>query len=158
MIGALIRQVALRARRIPDEIRSAFDEANQDGGEGLGLRAMVKLFIKAIDSIELVYLCIDAVDEVLRERRPEFLRALRKIIRDTSNVRLFLTGRSYIRGELDNYLAGGANVIEIVVDPGDIERYLSQKIDDDSHQDPDLMTEDLKNDIMRTILEKTSEM
>ena len=158
MIGALIRQVALRARRIPDEIRSAFDEANQDGGEGLGLRAMVKLFIKAIDSIELVYLCVDAVDEVLRERRPEFLRALRQITRDTSNVRLFLTGRSYIRGELDNCLAGGANVIEIVVDPGDIERYLSQKIDDDSHQDPDLMTEDLKNDIMRTILEKTSEM
>jgi len=35
-------------------------------------------------------------------------------------------------------------------------RYLSRKMDDD--QDPGLMTEDLKNDIMRTILEKTSEM
>jgi len=158
MIGALLRQVVLRARRIPDEIKSAFDEANRDGGEGLPLPAMVKLFIKAIDSIELVYLCVDAVDEVLRERRPEFLRALRQITRDTPNVRLFLTGRPYIRGELDNYLAEGANVIEIVVDPGDITKYVSHKIEDDSHQDPDLMTEDLKTDIMRTMLERTSKM
>jgi len=158
LIGALLRQVALRARRIPEEIKSAFDEAMQEGGEGLRLPDMVKLFVKAIDSIELVYLCIDAVDEVLREHRPEFLRALRQIIRDTPNVRLFLTGRPYIRGELDNYLTKGANVIRVVADQGDITKYLSQKMDDDCHQDPDLMTEDLKKDIMRTMLEKASEM
>jgi len=158
LIGALLRQVALRARGIPEEIKSAFEEAKQEGGEGLRLPDMVKLFVKTIDSIELVYLCIDAVDEVLRERRPEFLRALRQIIQDTPNVRLFLTGRPYIRGELDNYLTKGANVIQIAPDQGDITRYLSQKMDDDIHQDPGLMTEGLKNDITRTILEKGSEM
>jgi len=158
MIGAALRQVAVRAGRIPDETKNAFDKANRDGGEGLRLPGMVKLFINAIDSIELVYLCVDAVDEVLRERRPEFLRALRQITRDTPNLRLFLTGRSYIRGELDNYLPEGASVIDIVVDPGDITKFLSQKIADHSHQDPDLMTEDLKDDIMRTMLEGTSEM
>ena len=71
---------------------------------------------------------------------------------------LFLTGRPYIRGELDNYLTKGANVIEIVADQGDITKYLGQKMNDDSHQDPDLMTEELKNDIMRTMLERASEM
>jgi len=158
LIGALLRQVALQARRIPREIKSAFDEAKQEGGEGLRLPDMVKLFAKTIDSMELVYLCVDAVDEVLREHRPEFLRALRQIIRDTPNVRLFLTGRPYIRGELDNYLTKGANVIQVVADQGDITKYLSQRMDDDRHQGPDLMTEDLRNDIMRTMLEKASEM
>jgi len=158
LIGALLKQVALQARRIPKEIKSAFHEAKQKGGEGLRLPDMVKLFAKTIDSMELVYLCVDAVDEVLRERRPEFLRALRQIIRDRPNVRLFLTGRPYIRGELDNYLTKGANVIRVVADQKDITNYLSQKIDDDRHQDPDLMTEELKNDIMRTMLEKASGM
>jgi len=158
LIGSLLRQVALRARGILEKIKGAFDEAMKEGGEGLRLPDMVKLFVKAIDSIEMVYLCVDAVDEVRRERRPEFLRALRQIIRDAPNVRLFLTGRPYICGELDNYLTKGANVIQIVADQGDITKYLSQKIDDDSHQDPDLMTEDLKNGIMRTMQEKASEM
>ena len=158
MIGALLRQVALRVPMIPREIKSAFDESKQEGGERLRLPDMVKLFVKAIDSLELVYMCVDAVDEVLRECRPDFLRALRQIIRDTPNVRLFLTGRPYIRGELDNYLTKGVNVIQIVADPGDVTEYLSQRIDDDNHQDPHLMTEELKNDIMRTMLEKASEM
>jgi len=158
MIGALLRQVALREPGIPSEIKSAFRESKEEGGESLRLPDMVKLLVKVICSIELVYLCVDAVDEVLRQHRHGFLRALQQIIHEAPNVRLFLTGRPYILGELDNHLAVGANVIQIVVDLGDITRYLSQKIYDDGHQDPDLMTEDLKNDILRTVLERASEM
>ena len=50
----------------------------------------------------------------------------------------------------------GAYIIQIVADQGDITRYLSQRIADD--QDPDLMTECLRNDIMKTMLERTSGM
>ena len=156
MIGALLRQVALRALRIPSEIKSAFDEAKQEGGEGLRLPDMVKLFVRAINSIDLVYLCVDAVDEVLPRHRPEFFRALRQIIQDAANVRLLLTGRPYIRGEVDKHLTKGACIIQIVADQRDIMRYLSQRMDDD--QDSDLMTECLRNDIMETMLETTSGM
>ena len=158
LIGALLKQVALRAPRVPSEIKSAFDESKQEGGEGLRLPDMVKLFVKVIGSMGLVYLCVDAVDEILRHQRSAFLRALRQIIRDAPNVRLFLTGRPYVRGELDSHLAKGANVIQVMAGQEDIVKYLSRKIDDDGCQDPDLMTEDLKNDIMRTMLEKASEM
>jgi len=158
MIGALLRQVVLGAPSVPDEIKSAFDESKRGGGQGLRLADMVKLFVKTISSIELVYLCIDAVDEELRQHRSEFLRALQQVIQDAPNVRLFLTGRPYIRGELDKHLAKGAYIIHVMADQGDIARYLSQKIDDDGDQDPDLMTENLKNDIMKTMLEKASEM
>jgi len=157
MIGALLKQVALREPSIPREIKSAFNESKEEGGEGLRLPDMVKLLVKVISSIGLVYLCVDAVDEVLRQHRPEFLRALRQIIRDAPNIRLFLTGRPYILGELDNHLTR-VNVIHIVADQGDITRYLNQRMEDDTCQDPDLMPEDLKNDIMRTMLERASEM
>ena len=158
MIGCLLSQVALGGPRIPDEIKSAFDESRQGGGQGLRLADMVKLFVKTIGSIELVYLCIDAVDEVLPQHRSEFLRALRQIIQDVSNIRLFLTGRPYIRGELDKHLTKGAYIIHILADQEDITRYLSEKIDHDDDQNPDLMTEDLKGDIMKIMLEKASEM
>ena len=158
MIGALVRQVALGTPRIPSEVKSAFEDSEREGGQGLRLADMVKLFVKIIGSIELVYLCVDAVDEMLRQHRSDFLRALQQVIQDAPNVRLFLTGRPYVRGELDKHLTEGAYIIHIVADQGDITRYLSRKIDDDNNQDPDLMTEDLKNDIIKTMLEKASEM
>ena len=155
MIGGLLRQVSFGAARIPSEIKSAFDESKQ---EGLRLPEMLKLFVTAICSIELVYLCVDAVDEVLRQHRSEFFCALRQILQDAPNARLFLTGRPYIRGELDSNLMEGANVIHIVANQGDLTRYLSEKIDDDGRQDPGLMTGNLRNDIMKTMLEKASDM
>ena len=156
MIGGLLRQLTLGAPRVPSEIKSSFEESKRGGGQGLRLPDMVKLFVTAIRSIDLVYLCVDAVDEVLPQHRPEFFRALRQIVQDGANVRLFLTGRPYIGGEVDKHLTKGACIIQIVADQGDITRYLSQRMDDD--QDLDLMTEYLRNDIMETMLEKASEM
>ena len=158
MIGGLLKQVALRAATIPSEIKSAFDESKRGGGQGLRLPEMLKLFIKTIVSIEVVYLCVDAVDEVLRQYRPEFLRVFQQIFQDAPNVRLFLTGRPYIRGELDSRLTKEAYIIHIIADQGDITRYVSQIIEDGNDQDPDLMTEDLKNDIIKTMPEKASGM
>jgi len=158
MIGGLVRQAASRAPRIPSEIKSAFDESKQEGGDGLQLPDMVRLFVQVIGSIEVVYLCVDAVDEVLPQHRLSFLRALQQIVQEAPNVRLFLTGRPHIRTELHKILTKRAYSIRIVADQGDITRYLSQKIDDDDDQDPGLMTEDLKNVIMKTMLEKASEM
>jgi len=60
--------------------------------------------------------------------------------------------------ELDNHLTKGAYIIHIVADRGDIARYVSQIIENDSDQDPDLMSEDLKNDIVKAISEKASGM
>ena len=156
MIGSLVQQVALRAALIPSEIKSAFDESKREGGDGLQLPDMVNLFVKVAGHTEVVYIAVDAVDEVLPQHRLDFLHALRGILQDAPNVRLFLTGRPYIRAEVDRHLTKNAYAIHIVADQGDITRYLSQKVDDD--EDPELMTEDLKNDIMTIIAERSSEM
>ena len=158
MIGSLLRQVALGGVGIVGEIRNAFEESKKGGGRGLRLPEMVGLFVEAVVSLERVYICVDAMDELVPQHRSEFLRALRQIIQEAPNTRLFLTGRSHIRMELDKHLTKGAYIIYIVPDQGDIAKYLNRKMDDDDDGDPDLMTENLKNDIMKTMLEKASEM
>jgi len=156
MIGGLLRQVDWEATGVQQDIRSVFNESKKRGGEGLRMPDMLKFFVRVIHSIDRVYLCVDAVDELLPKNRSEFLRALRQIIRDAPNTRLFLTTRSCIRGELDQFLTVDPYTIKIVADQGDVARYLNHKMDND--RDPNLMSEDLRNDIMRTILGKASEM
>jgi len=158
MVGSLLTQAALGGLGIIREIRSAFGKSGRGGGEGLQLAEMVQLFVKTIGSLERVYICVDAIDELLPQHRSEFLRVLRQIIQEEPSARLFLTGRPHIRGGLDKHLTKGAYLIHIVPDQGDIARFLSWKMDDDDDWDPDLMTEDLKNGIVKTILEKASEM
>ena len=158
MIGSLLRQISLGALGNVGEIQNAFEESRQGGGKGLRLPEMVELFVNTICSLERVYICVDAMDELLPQHRSEFLRALQLIIQKAPNVRLFLTGRPHIRGELDKHLTRGANTIHIVPDRGDITRYLSRKMDDDDDQDPGLMTEDLRNDILKIMLEKASDV
>ena len=157
MIGCLLSQVALGSAQIPAEIQSAF-ELSQRGHNGLRLPDMLELFAKTTSSFERVYICFDAVDELLPQNRSELLRSLRQIIQDAPNTRLFLTGRPHIRGELDKHLTKGAYIIHIVADQGDIARYVCRKMDDDDDRDPDLMPDDLKHDILKTMLEKSSEM
>ena len=140
------------------EIKSVFEKSRRVGGKGLRLQEMLGLFLKTVSSLERVYICVDPMDELLPQHRSEFLRALRQIIQEGQNARLFLTGRPHIRGELDRHLPEGAYAIRIVPAQGDISRYLTRKMDDDHARDPDLMTQNLKDDIMKTMLEKTSDM
>jgi len=158
MIGSLLKQIALGGVGIVGEIKNAFDRSRQGGGKCLRLPEMLGLFVKTIGSLERVYICVDAMDELVPQHRSEFLCALRQIIQEAPNTRLFLTGRPHVRGELDKHLTKGAYIIHIVPDHGDIAKYLRRKMDDDDDRDPDLMTEKLKNDIMKTMLEKASEM
>jgi len=158
MIGSLLSQIVLGPMEIPSEIRHVF-ELKQGSRQALRLPDMLKLFVKTVWPIELVYICFDAVDELLPENRSDLLRALRQIIRDAPNIRLFLTGRPHIRGELDRYLTKGAYTIQIAADRGDIARYVSRKMEDDEDcEDPDMMPDDLKQDILNTMLEECGDM
>ena len=157
-MGSLLKQIALGGVGIVDGIKNAFENSKQGGGKGLRLPEMVGLFVKTIGPLGRVYICVDAMDELVPQHRSEFLRALRQITQEGPNTRLFLTGRPHIRVELDKHLTKGAYAIQIVPDQIDIARYLSRKMDDDDDRDPDLMTEDLRNDIIKIMLEKASNM
>ena len=142
MIGALLKQVVAGQADIVGEIKYYFNESKKLGGQGLRLADMVNLFVKASRSFERVFICIDAVDELLAKDRPDFIRALRQIIDGAPNIRLLLTSRLHVRVELNKHLSDRAYIIQVEADQGDITRYVQLKIDDDPH--PGAMSEHLK--------------
>jgi len=89
MIGALLKQVVAGQADILSEIKYHFKESGKLGGQGLRLADMVNLFVKTSRSFERVFICIDAIDELLAKDRPDFIRALRHIIDGAPNIQLF---------------------------------------------------------------------
>ena len=109
----------------------------------------------AIASLPRVFICLDALDECLPKHLPELLGSLRDIVRESSRTRIFLTGRPHVRGAIQRYFAG---IVVILISPNtdDIRNFLEMKLDRD--EEPEAMDNDLRADIVRTILEKVSDM
>jgi len=157
MIGSLLKQIVTSSEEIPGSIQQAFQASRKHvGGLGLTLPEVLKLLRSALSSPERTYICIDALDEFLVQRRPEFLHSLQQIVRDSPGVQLFLTGRPHVWAELKRYFDEELFVIPIKPTKEDIRRYLALKLEEDT--DPDAMDSDLKDDIMRRIPDSISEM
>jgi len=109
----------------------------------------------AIASLRQVFICIDALDECLPKHLPELLKSLGDIVRESPTTRIFLTGRPHIREDIQRYLT---KVVVIPISPnkGDIRNYLKMRLDGDA--DPEAMSDDLRADIVRVVLEKISDM
>jgi len=77
-----------------------------------------------------------------------------EIVQVSPNARVFLTGRPHIDDEIARCFA---EVIRMSLSPtnGDIKSYLEKRLSDTG---PNAMDEELRADIMKTILEKISEV
>jgi len=153
VMGSILKQLV--GRDIPKHIREAFQEGKRGISRGLrhvDLMAMLRI---AIASLRQVFICIDALDECLPKYLPELLKSLRDIVRESPTTRIFLTGRPHVREDIQRYLT---KVVVIPISPNkdDISNYLEMKFDGDA--DPEAMSDDLRADILRVILEKTSDM
>ena len=75
--------------------------------------------------------------------------------RESPTTRIFLTGRPHVREPIQRYFAG---VIVIPISPNtdDVRNYLEMKLDRD--EDPEAMDDGLPADIVKTILDKVSDM
>ena len=155
MMGAILKQLAGRGD-IPQNVRSAFQKGKREfGGRGPLLPELMRMLGTIIASLPQVFICIDALDECLSKHLPELLESLRDIVRESSKTRIFLTGRPHITASVHKYFTG-AIVIPISPNRGDIKDYLEMRIDRDDG--PDAMDDDLRADIVRTILDKMSDM
>ena len=157
LLASLLKQVVGGLEAIPVEISDAFQEAKQGfDGRGLSVSEILKLLAVALGSDKRTFICIDALDECATEYRPEFLRSLHSMVRDSPNVRLFATGRPYIQAELEKHHGRALRVILFSPVGEDIQRYLEMKLQDDSFCEA--MDSELKRDIMQVIPERISEM
>ena len=155
MMGAILKQL-IGGREIPDNVREAFQEGKKEiGGRRLRLADLMRMLGVAISSLPQVFICIDALDECPPRNLPELLDSLRDIVRESPRTRIFLTGRPHVKEDIHRYFAK-AIVLPISPNTGDIRNYLKMRLDRDV--EPDAMDNDLRVDIVRSILDKMSDM
>ena len=154
-VGAILKQLVGRGRIMKD-LRGAFQKASQElGGRGPRLADLIGMLRTAIASIPRVFICIDALDECLPRCLPELLGSLRDIVREAPSTRIFLTGRPHVWADIQRYFSK-AIVIPISPKTNDIRDYVEMRLERDS--EPEAMSNGLRADIVRVILEKISDM
>ena len=153
IMGALLKQLVSRGD-IPDFLREAFQKAKKEfGGRAPRLVDLMGMLKMVIASLPRAFVCFDALDECLPKYVPELLESLRDIVRESPRTRIFLTGRPHVREDVQRYFSK-AVVIPISPTRNDIRNYVEMRLDRDS--EPEAMSNDLRVDIVRVILEKIS--
>jgi len=155
ILGAMLKQL-VGSGDIPGDIRKAFEDSKRHfGGVSPEAPELLKMLKMVIAQRQRVVICIDGLDESLAAHRTGLLSALQTIVRGLPNVRLFLTGRPFIRPEVERYFP---DMDAILVSPTreDTEAFLRMKLNGDP--EPDAMDESLRAEIMEIIPEKISEM
>ena len=155
MMGAILKQLVGKGG-IPENIREAFEKGKKEiGGRGLQLADLMRMLGITIASLPQVFICIDALDECLPKNIPELLKSLRDIVRGSPSTRIFLTGRSHVKETIQKYWPQ-AVMLPISPNREDIRDYLEMRLDRDV--EPEAMDNDLRADIVSSILEKMSDM
>ena len=156
ILGSVLKQVVGGLDEVPERIVKAF--RNRDkviGGQRLSLEEIVE-FLQDISTAQCTFICLDALDECPPGYRVKLLDSLNQISHESAKVRIFLTGRPHIRGEIDKHLAGKAATRHIAPTKNDIIIFLQAKLKEDTI--PDAMDKNLEEEIINNILETVSEM
>jgi len=155
IMGTVLKQLVGRGD-IPMYLREAFQQGKRNfGGRGPRLPDLVEILRIAIAPLPQVFICLDALDECLPKHLPDLLASLRDIARESPQTRIFLTGRPHVTEDILRYLPKVA-VIPICPNADDIRNYLEMRLDRDP--EPEAMNDNLRADILRIIIKRTSDM
>jgi len=154
VMGSILKQLV--GRDIPKYIREAFQQGEGEiGGRGPRLADLMAMLRTTIASLCRVFICIDALDECLPKHLPDLLESLRNIAWESPTTRIFLTGRTHAKEEVQRYFPTAA-VVPISPNTDDIKNCLEMKFGRDVY--PEAMNDGLRAAIVRIILEKSSDM
>jgi len=144
MMGAILMRLV--GQEIPQDIREAFQERRRPL-----LADLIQMLKIAISSKPQVFICIDALDECVPEDLSELLGSLSDIARESPRMRIFFTGRPHVKEAVQTCFS---KAVEIPISPkkDDIKNYLDMRLDKDN--EPKAMDNDLRAEIVTTILEK----
>ena len=154
MLGSLLRQLVSGEREIPEAIAQDFrNDKRAIGGRGLRVSRILKMF-QTIAATRRTFICVDALDECVPERRMVILESLGQILQGSSNSRLFMTGRPDVRSEVKRELGGAAFLFIRATEDG-VHKFLRGKLRNDTI--PNIMSSTLERDIMESIPAISSE-
>ena len=154
IMGAILKQLVGRGD-IPNDIREAFQGAKKFGGRRPLLADLIRMLRTTIASLQQVFICIDALDECIPKNLPGLLDSLRDIVLKSPRTRIFLTGRPHVKDDIQRYFPQVA-VMPISPKQDDIGNFLEMKLEEDEQREA--MSDDLREEIVRMILEKMSDM
>ena len=156
LIARLLKQALARLDRIPEKVSLKFEESEVPGSDRVRplLQDVADMLDTVLASFERVFICIDALDEFPPLQRPDLLRCLAKLTRQ-SKTRLFLTGRPQIQHD-KKHLGKGAQTLSIKARKEEIKAYIARRLDED--QNSAEMSTQLRIEIMETLPHKVSRM
>ena len=155
MLGSLLRQLVSGLGGIPKAVVEGFrNQKRVIGGRGLQVSGILKMF-QTITTTKRTFICVDALDECVPEHRVVILESLGQIVQGSLDTRVFLTGRSHVRNEVERKLCGAA--IFVLIEPtGDsIIKYLCERLRNDTT--PEMMSSTLEANILESIPKLCSE-
>jgi len=156
ILGSVLKQIVGGLDEVPERIVKAFrDQEKVIGGQRLALSEIVE-FLQDISSSRRTFICIDALDECPPGHRLRLLDSLNQILQKSRGSRIFLTGRPYIRGEVEKHLSERVATRSITPTKDDVIIFLRAKLREDIM--PDAMDENLEEEIIENIPETVSEM
>ena len=155
MLGSLLRQLVSGLEGIPEAVVRAFrNQKKVIGGRGLQVTGILKMF-QTITTTKRTFLCVDALDECVPEHQMVILESLGQIVRESLDTRIFMTGRSHVRSEVERKLNGSAAFVLIEPTGGGIIAYLRERLRTDTA--PEMMSSSLEANIMESISQISSE-
>ena len=155
ILGAILKQLVARGE-VLEQAQAAFQKAKKElGGRCLRLPDMVQMLKRAIATLPCVFICIDALDECLPKHLVELLESLKDVLQGSSGTRIFFTGRPHVEAEIRRYFTTRVTV-PIGPNAHEIKRYLEKRLEMDTMRD--VMSDTLREDILRIIPERISEM
>ena len=151
MLGSLLRQLVGGLDEIPEAVVQGFrNQKKVIGGRGLQVAGILKMF-QTITTTKRTFICVDALDECVPEHRVVILESLGQIVQGSRNTRIFVTGRSHVRSEVERKLDGAIAFVLIEPTRQGIVKYLSDKLRNDTT--PEIMSSRLKANIIESIPE-----
>ena len=124
------------------------------GGRGLQVSGILKMF-QAVAATRRTFICVDALDECVPEHRMVVLESLGQILQGSPNTSIFMTGRPYVRSEVERELGGAATFVFVRATEDGVLRFLQEKLRKDTV--PNMMSSTLEEDIMKSIQAISSE-
>ena len=101
------------------------------------------------------FICVNTLDECVPQHWVVILESLGQIMQASLGTRIFVTGISNVRSEVERKLDREATFVLIEPTGDGIVRYLPKKLKNDTT--PDMMSNTLEADIIERIPERSSE-
>ena len=156
ILGSFLRQLLTTVpASIPEEVIQKLNDIRHGGRKVETTDSLAMLKIR-LHQLKRAFICIDALDELEPKVRQQLLNILKELV-IKNNVRLFLTGRGHIEGEVQNcFKVEQGYTVNITASQEDIRQFVRQQIKEDLN--PEAMDTRLAKGIEDTIIEKSKGM